>query len=68
MRKLIATAPVQERQFNIGQVVEHESYWHDGRTYVKSVIKGEVIKIHKVNMDIKLENGNVYRVDKKSVK
>ena len=67
MRKLIKKTEEVKRVFEVGQVVEHVSYFHDGRTYLRDVIKGEVVKVNKVTLDMRVSSGDIIRVDIKGI-
>ena len=66
----LISRPINEvkKVFEVGQVVEHVSYFHDGRTYLRDVIKGQVVKVNRVTLDMQVSSGDIIRVDIKGIK
>jgi len=64
MAKLIKKAEVKIQPFNIGDKVMFYLYWNDGRTSHSSEMDGVVVKVNKVTIDVKLENDDVWRLER----
>jgi hypothetical protein len=58
-----AEKKVEERKFEIGEVIEWAISYHDGRSYEIVRYSGEIIRINPKTVTVKDNDGNIWRVD-----
>jgi len=68
MIRLIKKAEKSVPTFNIGDKVYYVKFSNDGRMGSNDRYEGTVVKVNRVTVDVELESGSVYRVDKVEVK
>jgi ribosomal protein L19 len=68
MIRLIKKAEKPVPTFNIGDKVYYVKFSNDGRMGSNDRYEGTVVKVNRVTVDVELESGSVYRVDKVEVK
>jgi hypothetical protein len=70
MARLIKKAEVKvvvkklSDMYEIGEVVSWSKTVHDGRSYDSWEEVGDIIKINRSTVDVKISNGDIYRVHK----
>jgi hypothetical protein len=64
MATMIKQALSLKKEFQVGDTVRWSTYSHDGRSYETTYYKGEVIKVHKINLIVKDQQANFWRVSK----
>jgi acetylglutamate kinase len=66
MARLIKKAEVIVKklsdEYKIGEKASWKKLFHDGRSYENYEYVGEIVKINRSTLDIKLQNGDIYRV------
>ena len=71
MAKLLRKAVVEIKKlneiYNMGDIVKWRESFHDGRSYEIFNYVGEIIQINKVTVDVKISNGNIYRVNQEEL-
>lgn len=68
MAKIIKYADKDTTQFNLGQTVKWVVRYHDGRSYENTTYTGEIVKVCKVNLQVKSDKtGHIWNVAKTEV-
>jgi hypothetical protein len=68
MARLIKKAEVKvitkklSDKYKIGETVSWSELFHDGRSYKDYEYVGEIVKINRLTVDVKVEWGDIYRV------
>lgn len=57
-----AVQKVEQRKFEIGEVVEWGKSYHDGRSYETFYYSGEIIRINPKTVTVEDNHGNIWRV------
>jgi hypothetical protein len=64
MATMIKRAEKSQKNFEVGDSIKWSIRSHDGRSYETTYYKGEVIKVHKVNLIVQDQQANFWRVSK----
>jgi hypothetical protein len=63
-----AVKKVEERKFEIGEVIEWSESFHDGRSYETFRYSGEIIRINRTTVTVEDNSGNIWRVKYQEIK